>query len=259
MVGFTEFGGGLRPEMRSHVTLCLIAVAGLLAGCNQPAVTLKAPAFQSSENTIRDWNDVAKQIASGMTSLGLLPGTMQPVPTAAAPTKPVFIRVQAPDSAFISAVAAELEREALQAGAEVARSPTGATVVNLDVNFIRWGPRDKPPGLGGTLAAVTAVPGIVIGASMPMSTWTAANAAAFTAAGLGVLYDAAIALTPTMNAEAVWEATIVTNDRVIMRLQDPVYIRTPDIPLYAKSTNLRPLSSWTDGLPLRSRAIRYDP
>ena len=64
--------------MRSHVTLCLIAVAGLLAGCNQPAVTLKAPAFQSSENTIRDWNDVAKQIASGMTSLGLLPGTMQP-------------------------------------------------------------------------------------------------------------------------------------------------------------------------------------
>ena len=100
MVGFTEFGGGLRPEMRSHVTLCLIAVAGLLAGCNQPAVTLKAPAFQSSENTIRDWNDVAKQIASGMTSLGLLPGTMQPVATAAAPTKPVFIRVQAPELSF---------------------------------------------------------------------------------------------------------------------------------------------------------------
>ena len=111
---------------------------------------------------------------------------------------------------------AELEREALQAGAEVARSPAGATVVNLDVNFVRWGPRDKPPGLGGTLAAVTAVPGIDLCASMPMSTWTAANAAGFTAAGLGVLYDAAIALTPTMNAEAVWEATIVTDNQVII-------------------------------------------
>jgi hypothetical protein len=31
-------------------------------------------------------------------------------------------------------------------------------------------------------------------------------------------------MTPTMNAEAVWQAPIVTNDRVVMKLQEPVYI-----------------------------------
>lgn len=120
-------------------------------------------------------------------------------------------------------------------------------------------PRDKPPGLLGTTAAVLAVPGIVIGASVPMSTWTAADAASFAAMGVGVLTDAAIALTPTMNAEAVWEATIVTNDRVVMKLQEPIYIRAHDIPLYAKATNLSPVSSWSSYAPLRARSIRYDP
>ena len=245
--------------MRRHIKLLYVAaVAGLLVGCNQPAVTLKAPASQSSENTIRDWNDVAHQIATGMASLGLLP-TIQPGLTEATPPKPVFVRVQAPDSAFVRQVADELERDVLQSGATVVRSPTHATVVNLDVNFVRWGPRDKPPGPIATLAAVVAIPGIVIGASAPMSTWTAADAAAFTAAGLGVLLDTAVALTPTMNAEAVWEATIVAGDRVIMRLQDQVYIRAPDIPLYAKATRLSPIASWRDEAPLRSRTIRYDP
>ena len=62
----------------------------------------------------------------------------------------------------------------------------------------------------------------------------------FTALGVGALADAAIAMTPTMNAEAIWQASIVTSDRVIMMLQEPVYIRAPDIPLYAKATNLAP-------------------
>jgi hypothetical protein len=59
--------------MRKSVTLCLAASTAFLVGCNQPAVSLKAPAFQSSENTIRDWNDVAHRITSGMVSRGLLP------------------------------------------------------------------------------------------------------------------------------------------------------------------------------------------
>lgn len=246
--------------MRCHTKLCLAVVASLLVGCNQPAVTPKAPAFQSSENTVRDWNDVAHRISANLAALGLVPNNAQPVVMEPSSMRPVFIRIQAPDLAFVRQVASELERDVLRSGAVLARSPAGATVVNLDVNFVRWGPRDKPPGLAGTLAAVTAIPGIVIGASVPMSTWTAANAAAFTALGLGALYDGAIALTPTMNAEAVWEATIVTNDRVIMRLQEEVYIRAPDIPLYAKATSLTPVVSWSDPVPpLRSRVIRYDP
>jgi hypothetical protein len=245
--------------MIRHTTLCPAAVGCLLAGCNQPAVTLKAPAFQSSENTVHDWNDVAHTIASEMALRSLVPSDWQPATADAPQPKRVFVRVQAPDSAFVREVANELESDILRRGGTIARIPAGATVVNLDVNFVKWGPRDKPPGLLGTTAAILAIPAIVIGASAPMSTWTAADAAAFTAIGVGVVADAAIALTPTMNAEAVWEATIVTNDQVVMKVQEPIYIRAHDIPLYAKATNLSPLSSWSSNAPLRARTIRFDP
>jgi hypothetical protein len=245
--------------MQRRTMLFLATTACLLVGCNQPAVTPKAPAFQASENTVRDWNDVAHKIGAGMVSLGLLPAYGRPVGKDAPPLRPVLIRVQAPDSAFIEEVANELTADILRRGGTVARTPSGATVVNLDANVVRWGPRDKPPGLLGTVAAMLATPAIVISASLPMSTWTAADAAAATAAGLGVLADGVIALTPTMNAEAVWEATIITSDRVVMKLQEPIYIREPDILLYAKAMSLTPIASWGSIEPLRSRSIRYDP
>jgi len=236
-----------------------MAATCLLAGCNQPAVTLKPPAFQNSENTVRDWNDVADRIAAQLSTLGYLPGPGRPQGPDVMPPMPIFIRAQAPDSAFVRAVADKLTDDVLHSGGTIARTPAGATVVNLDVNFVRWGPRDKPPGLLGTAAAALSVPAIVIGASVPMSTWTAADAAAFTALGVGAFADAVIALTPTMNAEAIWQASIVTQDRVVMLLQDAVYIRAPDIPLYARATNLTPLASWSSEAPLATRVIRYDP
>ena len=245
--------------MQRHTTVYLLVAAGVLVGCNQPAVTPKLPAFQSSENTVRDWNDVAHKISLGMASLGLLPAYGQPQPTNTQPARPVFVRVQAPDSAFVREVADELESDIMQRGGRVARSPAGATVVNLDVNFVRWGPRDKPPGLLFTTLGAMALPFIVIGDSMPMSTWAAADAWAAAAIGYGVVADTAITLTPTMNAEAVWNATIVTNDQVVMKLQEPIYIRAPDIPLYAKAANLSPISSWSSIAPLRAHLIRYDP
>jgi hypothetical protein len=240
---------------------CLGVGLALLAGCNQPAVAPKLPAFQSSENTVRDWNDVAHKIALQMAQRGLLPFGVngQARPMNSAPTPPVFVRNQAPGSAFIQHVGHELESEILVLGGTVARTPEGATVVNLDVDFVKWGPRDKPPGLAGALGGVASIPGIVIGASLPMSTWTAANAAGLSAVGLGMFADTIVALTPTMNAEAIWQATIVTNDRVLMRLQEPVYVRAPDLALYVKAGTLSPAASWSDNAPLRARLIRYSP
>jgi hypothetical protein len=233
----------------------LATITCLLGGCNQPAVSLKAPAFQSSENTVRDWNDVAHKVASEMALRGLLPS---PGLSVSPNVRPVYVRVQAPDSTFLHEVADELAADILNSGASLALTPSGATVVNLDVDFVRWSPRDKPPGLLGSAAAVAAIPGIVIAASVPMSTWAAADAAAFSAAGLGLLTDAVIAMTPMTNAEAIWKATIITGDRVVMKLREPVYIRDADIPLYAKMTSLIPIASWSDtNRPLAVRSLRY--
>lgn len=246
--------------MRAIVSLLALGCA--LVGCNQPAVTPKPPAFQSSENTVRDWDDVAHRVAAEMASIGLVPAypTEQLQNANSTPAAPVFIHPQAIDSSFIRHVSDELEADILRRGGVVARSPNGATVVNLDVNFIQWGPRDKPPGLLGTTVGILSIPGIVIGASAPMSTWTAAGAAAYTGVGVGAFLDGVTALTPTMNAEAVWQASIVTNDRTVMKLQEPVYIRSPDIPLYAKDTTVSKVASWdSTNRSLRPRTIRYDP
>jgi hypothetical protein len=256
---------------RKAVILALLC--GSVVGCNQPAVSLKPPAFQSSENTVRDWNDIAHRIAAELTALGLAPplptpGNAQVSPTPlgravweTSPPRPVFVRVQAPDSAFVRQVAATLEDDILRRGGIVARTPAGATVVNLDVDFIRWGPRDKPPGLTFTsLGAFAGVPGIVFGDNMPMSTWALGDTGIWASLGYGVLFDTLLAMYPTMNAEAVWKATIVTDDRVVMDLQAPVYIRAKDIPLYAKSTALTPVASWSNpAAPLSERRLPYDP
>ena len=106
----------------------------------------------------------------------------------------------------------------------MARSSDGATVVNLDVNFIRWGPRDKT-------ARTTWCHARTAGYSSHRHWGIYANVhldsrrcGSVHCAGVGVLADGLVAMTPTMNAEAVWQATIVTNDRVVMKLQEPVYI-----------------------------------
>jgi hypothetical protein len=170
------------------------------------------------------------------------------------------VRQQAAGSAFVQQVANELEADILSRGATVVRTPAGATVVNLDVDFVKWSPRDKPPGLLGSTAAVAAIPGIVIADSLPMSTWTAADAAGFAGAGLGIATDAIIAMTPTSNAEAIWQASVVTDDQIVMRLQQPIYIRDRDIPLYTKTAGLMPVASWSDqNANLASRTLRLAP
>ncbi len=221
--------------MRRVTMLYLATAASALAGCNQPAVSLKAPAFQSSENTVRDWNDVARKIGAGMAARGLVPDAERPLPPSAPAMFPVFVRVQAPDSAFVRDVADELESDILRRGGMIARTSDGATVVNLDVNFVKWGPRDKPPGPVGTMVAAVALPAVVIGASTPMAPWVAADAAASSILGVGILADGITAMIPTANSEAVWQATIISNDRVVMKLQEPIYVREPTSPSMPRS------------------------
>jgi hypothetical protein len=187
-------------RMRRHTVFCLMAVGWLLAGCNRPMVALKAPALQIQEDTVRDWNDVAQAIASGLAANGLLSKVEQPTPSGM--PVPVFVHVRTPDSTFVRAVADALQGDILAAGGIVARTPEGATVVNLDVTLVARGP---------------------------------------------------------LNTEAVWQARVVADDRVVMQLAEPVYVRDWDVPLYADVASLAPLPSWGTANPFPVRRVRYDP
>jgi hypothetical protein len=247
--------------VHSRIGVCLGAAALLLCACNQPAVNLKAPASQDSENTVRDWDGVAHAITAQMAARGLLPvpALPQQTPAPPPPPRPIYVRVAAPGSAFLREVAAEIEADVLRLGGTVSRTPIDATVVNLAVSFVQWSPRDKPSGLLGTQTAAALVTGAVLADSGPYSYSGALTAAGITAGALGVAADLAVAMTPRSNAEAVWEATIVTADSVLMRMRDRVYIRNGDIGLYSADTDLAPASSWSESRRLPAVPVRYQP
>lgn len=117
-------------------------------------------------------------------------------------------------------------------GFVVATSATGAWVINLKVDVIRWGPRDKPPGtLGvvpGTLAAV----------------------------GDFVVGDFSTALTPTSNSEVAWEATILGDRAILLSVREPLYVRDNDLPLYYGGAETAEIGTPT--FVLSPRRVRYD-
>jgi hypothetical protein len=242
------------------IGVCLGASALLLSACTQPSVRLKPPASQDSENTVRDWDAVAHKITAQMEAQRLLPARAAPqnapVPP---PPRPVFVRVQAPNSAFLREVAGEIEADVLRRGGTVSRTMTDATVVNLGVSFVQWSPRDKPPGLLGTGLAAAVVTGAILADAGPYSYAGGLTAAGIAAGIVGVAADFAVAMTPWSNSEAVWEATIVSADKVIMSLREPVYIRNGDIGLYATRADLAPALSWSESRRLPAVPVRYQP
>jgi hypothetical protein len=198
-------------------SVCLGALL-ILSACNQPAVSIKAPAVQDSENTVRDWHVAAHRVTDEMAARGLLPAALaraQPQPSSN--FRPVHVRVESPESAFLKEVAGEVQAEVLRRGGTVARTPTTATVVNLGVDFVRWSPRDKPPApliAAGTAGAL--LTGAALASAAPYSTAGALAAAGITAGAWGLASDAVLAMTPMSNTEAILQATIVTRDSVVM-------------------------------------------
>src|SRR3954469_23337285 len=129
--------------LRSRLLIASTGIAALLSGCNQPAVTLKPPAFQDSANTLRDWDTVANKIADGLAAQRTAAAGQ---PTYAFLNGPFFVHSTAPRSTFLHEVADRLKVALMQRGFVVATSSNGAKVINLKVTVIKWGPRDKPPG-----------------------------------------------------------------------------------------------------------------
>jgi len=245
--------------MRAYLSAAMVSMAAAVAGCNQPAVALKPLAFQESATTVRDWDRVAHRISFEMVGRRLLPGYGTPPDPERMMFPAFYVYVVQPESTFLHEVAEELQNDILHEGGHVARSPAGASVINLSVDFIKWSPRDKPPGGAFTALGAAAGVGILVGATTPWSHWTGAWDEALLATGAGLLTDTVIALTPTMNAEAIWEASIVSPDRLLFDLREPIYIREGDIPLYSGNVRLAHISSPGPTSTLVARRIRLDP
>jgi hypothetical protein len=171
-------------------TLFAGAVLGLF-GCSQPVVSPHGIVLQQSANAEIDWENSVRRVVASMEQQGMIQTPSHPLASGRFPYPgPYFLFVQQPGSAFLEDVRHIMEYELLKRGAVVVRSPGGATVINLDLDTIRWG-----------------------------------------------------GLEPVSDTELVWRAGIVSNNRVIMKSSDLLYISASDIPLYQGTTTLAPLAS----------------
>lgn len=215
-----------------------IAAALALGACQQPAVELKPPASQMSAVTVRDWDTVATRIATGLGQSGLL-GTPNPATGQVATTGPFYIHVLADGSGFLRSVRDALISEILARGGTVSMAPAGATIVNLDVDWVRWGSRPPGPGGAGTLLGGAAAIAVAVADAPVISLQSVAVAAL----GVGIAADIIAAVTPTQGSEAAWRAYIVTPTSIVWQRREVMYVDNSDLPLYMTGTRLAPMPS----------------
>jgi hypothetical protein len=214
------------------VTASLPAVAllaaAMLAGCAQPAIGWKQPAFQDSATNVRDWRDIAEAAVVSMEKKGAIPTATNPAKADGLPLPgPYYVHVLSQGSTFLQELKLGIEQRLQDRGLLIARVPAGATVLNLDVDVITWSVNRPFPGY------------------LPV--------------GLELASDALVGALPTPDTEAAWSITVLRGGRMIEKTSDVIYISSGDIPLYRGSVTLAALASPGAAELGAARQIRYAP
>jgi hypothetical protein len=71
--------------------------------------------------------------------------------------------------------------------------------------------------------------------------------------------DAILAMTPQTDTEAIWKASVVSADRVVLSISGPVYIGPSDASLYLSETRLSPMVSFSAANQPIPRQLRFVP
>jgi len=237
--------------------ICAGALA--LAGCTQAPLAPKLDGPMESAVTGRDWNNIAHRISAELGARGMLVPPTAGLSPAAQPWGPMFIHTTIPDSAFLKAVAMVLKADIIAAGGTVADVPTGAMVINLNVDFVRHGPKEQAPGGIGTYAGMLAGLSALSHATAVTTAapWVTAGAQIGSVVAAGVLTDVFLLNNPTYTGEAFWSASIMSKQQVLMQVGGAVYIPGPDIPLYAGDAKLAALTTPGVSDQLQVVSLRY--
>lgn len=246
---------GLALLFRLAGLVAIAATVPLLAACSLPAVAPKPPGFQESGIAVRDWDRVAQRIAAALVDRGLLSrqATVLGVPSPVG--GPLYIHVTTHGSTFLESVRTSLQTEILARGGTLSRTSANAVVLNLGVEVVQWGSRPRPPGGLGTLVGAGSGAGILLADAAPIGIAGAAGLAV----GTGIALDLIKAVTQTETAEAVWTASVVTADRVMLQLREPLYVAGADVALYYGRSTLAAAPSLLPAAMMPARPLRYAP
>lgn len=198
----------------------VLAALFSLAACADPPVGPHTFATQRAATSMHSWNEVARTMVGAMERQGLLPDPNNPA-NSTPPERPFFVHVTVPGSAFLAFVKDSLETEIMDRGGRIAVRPQGATVLNLEVEAVRW----SAGGTGGV-------------------------------AGVGGGLEALRSGVRVYGAEVVWQITALTRDELRFRARGPVHIRPDDLALFHSGPSIGPLASPGPAGTLPARNIR---
>lgn len=192
-----------RHARTARVALAMALAVFGVAACSQPLSQPHLPIFQESAGAVIDWEASVTRVVDSMEAQGMIETPAHPAAAGQMPYHgPYFLYVQQPGSTFLEEARNTMEYLLLKRGAQVVRSPGGATVINLDIDAVHWG------------ALVS-------------------------------------------QSELIWRATIIGNNRVIMKSTDLLYIASADRDLYHGTTSLAPLASPGVSLLGAAMPLRY--
>ncbi len=223
----------LAATMRSCVHACGV-VAGLsgimlAAGCTSPAVGWKEPAVQEAATNVRDWRDIAEAAVLSMEQKGAIPTPGHPprMDGSLPLPGPYYVHVLSQGSTFLEELKLGIEQRLQKRGFPIARTPAGATVLNLDLDVVTWSGERPFDGYVPLALAVDA--------------------------------DAVVGALPTPDTEAAWTITVFHGDRMVVKCSDIIYIASGDIPLYRGRVTIAALASPGGTMLGAPRQIRYAP
>ncbi len=253
-----EVADPMKATRQAFGMVAAAVVATSLVACTEPGVNPKPPALQESASNLRDWEASAARMVDSMAAQGFIPAPAQasrpPPPPGRIPFPgPYFVNVTAQGSTFLEVIRQSLERELLLRNLQIARSPIGATVINVGVDVVHWGSGVSYPGGILTAAGLAGVVGTGIASAGPLTAmgWAVVGAGAATAADVG------ISMVPDSRTEVVWRVSVLSNNRVMMSGRELLYVSASDIPFYIGNGTSPPASSPGTGLLGQAQPLKY--
>jgi hypothetical protein len=114
--------------------VALMAASGLVLGPRAAS----ADVFHSTVGDVRQWHHEAVLFVKSMEEKGFIPSS-SPVPGVVPYPPPYYLNVMVTGSTFLEEFRQAVEAELLRRHLDIARSPIGVTVINLDIDLLDWG------------------------------------------------------------------------------------------------------------------------
>jgi hypothetical protein len=120
----------------ARLALAALVVAGL-AGAARPTFAADG-GLQRSADAVKDWQNAAVRFVDSMQQKGFIPSPIR-VPGRTPYPPPYYINVMSAGSTFLEELKQSIEWQLLDRDLTISRSPAGATVINLDIDVVKWG------------------------------------------------------------------------------------------------------------------------